>query len=594
MDAALSSAVSALQAQQNALSTVSNNLANSQTTGYKAVSTQFVSLVTQQSSNATMTGGVAAVARQDLLSNGTITGTSTTTDLAIDGKGMFAVSKGTTTTATAANTYYTRNGAFDIDADGNLYLTGTNYYLEGWETNAQGDVTDAQTLTTVNVNRSNTSATATTKYSMSAILPAEAQSQLAQISYQNTTGGTENVTMSYAQVGTTAATATSDATTTYLVSVNAPSGETIGDGTTTGAKQIVYQVTVDTSAGTSNGMISDIQTASVDGVAQTMTAVTAPATGSLTSSVDFPDITPSDGSAAVTWPTAWTAGATNTKAPTWGQLTTTMATNFTASTSINTYDSKGNPQAFSASWTASGDGTWIMTVSSPTSGGTTDGELIDTAGNKVSSYSYEVSFNTDGSLNTFTGLPTAAGGSAPLSTTGQPEILANYDNGTTASTGADAIVLDFGTSGTTTGLSEFNTGETTPEITVKSKSQNGVQTGSLTGIAVDSSGSVIATYSNGNKVPIYKIPVVTFANENGLSAKTDGVYAATTQSGDPVWQSSGQGGAGTVEGSALEASTVNTSREFSNMITAQQAYSAASKVISTDTTMFNALLQSVQ
>jgi flagellar hook protein FlgE len=95
-------------------------------------------------------------------------------------------------------------------------------------------------------------------------------------------------------------------------------------------------------------------------------------------------------------------------------------------------------------------------------------------------------------------------------------------------------------------------------------------------------------------VPIYKIPVVTFPNENGLTAKTDGVYEQSNLSGNYTLNQAGTNGAGTIDGSSLESSTVNTSVEFSNMITAQQAYSSASQVITTDKAMFTSLLQAVQ
>jgi flagellar hook protein FlgE len=95
-------------------------------------------------------------------------------------------------------------------------------------------------------------------------------------------------------------------------------------------------------------------------------------------------------------------------------------------------------------------------------------------------------------------------------------------------------------------------------------------------------------------VPIYKIPVVTFPNENGLTIKTDGVYTQSSKSGNYTLNQAGNNGAGTIEGSSLEGSTVNTSTEFSNMITAQQAYSSASQVISTDKKMFDSLIQVVQ
>jgi len=61
MDAAMNSAVSALQSQSAALSTISDNLANSQTTGYKTVSTAFESLLTTSSTSSTSTDSLLVV-----------------------------------------------------------------------------------------------------------------------------------------------------------------------------------------------------------------------------------------------------------------------------------------------------------------------------------------------------------------------------------------------------------------------------------------------------------------------------------------------------------------------------------------------------
>ena len=266
-----------------------------------------------------------------------------------------------------------------------------------------------------------------------------------------------------------------------------------------------------------------------------------------------------------------------------------------------------------------------MTVSSPTdpSGTNSTGSLYDSGGNKVSSYSYQVAFNSDGSLNSVTGLQTftendttnpptltpntnAATGTAaiaPVGTNGEPVLSATWNDGAAAQLAgtSTAIAVNLGTAGAlgtgqTNGLSQFDTGETTPSISVKSAPvQNGVQYGQLIGVSVDNaSGNVIASYDNGQKVPIYKVPVVTFPNENGLTAQTDGVYKQSSQSGSYTLNLAGTNGAGTITGQALEQSNVDTSTELSDLITAQQAYSSASQVINTDKQMFTSLIQVVQ
>jgi len=107
-------------------------------------------------------------------------------------------------------------------------------------------------------------------------------------------------------------------------------------------------------------------------------------------------------------------------------------------------------------------------------------------------------------------------------------------------------------------------------------------------------GLVDATYSNGQTIAIYQIAVATFADPNGLNAHSDGMYTSTVDSGNATLHTSGVDGAGTIYGSELESSTTDTSGQFSNMISAQQAYSAASQVITTVNKMFDTLISAMR
>lgn len=82
-------------------------------------------------------------------------------------------------------------------------------------------------------------------------------------------------------------------------------------------------------------------------------------------------------------------------------------------------------------------------------------------------------------------------------------------------------------------------------------------------------------------MPLYKVPLINFANVDGLQAESGNVYIATTASGDPVANYAGVGGVGTLSPSTLEASTTDLSTEFSNMIITQRSYSANARVITT-------------
>ena len=610
MDAAMNSAVSALQAQQAALSTVSDNLANSATTGYKSVTTQFNDLLTQQGVGISYpAGGVAATSRQNVLAQGLVQSSSSdlTTDMAITGNGMFAVSQG----LGGSQDSFTRNGAFDTDSSGNLVLSGTNYYLLGWPTDAKGAVTSANpdnlaSLQNVNINQFNSSATATTDYNMQANLPAEAQTQAYTMSYQttDTPPATENMAIAYSPLQSNV-TVNGVSTTEYQMSVTASNpNTTIADNagnTSTAGQPMIYNVYVDGS-----GNVQQVST---------------PSGGTATWPLAF---TPSDQDQSIPTSTAGFAIAADSSGTTVNLTWADLGSPFSQKTSISVYDSLGVQQSFPVTWSAAGNNDWIMTVNAPTdpSGGTSTGSLKDSSGAAVSSYSYQVSFNSDGTLNSISGLPTytesgdssgtptltpnlnadGTPATAPLGSNGEPVLSAIWDDKADPSLAgtAGAISVDLGTAGAlgtgkTDGLSQFDTGETDPAISVKATTQNGVQYGQLTGVSVDATtGNLIASYDNGQKVPIYKIPVVTFPNENGLSAQNDGVYEQSSLSGTYTLNAAGTNGAGSITGQALEQSNVSTSTEFSNMISAQQAYSAASQVIGTDKQMFTSLIQVVQ
>jgi flagellar hook protein FlgE len=91
--------------------------------------------------------------------------------------------------------------------------------------------------------------------------------------------------------------------------------------------------------------------------------------------------------------------------------------------------------------------------------------------------------------------------------------------------------------------------------------------------------------------PIYQIPIATFADANALGAHTGNAYQTTTTSGNPLINFPGVGPAGKVNAGALEASTVDLAEEFTRMIVAQRAFSAASKVITTSDQMLDELTQ---
>ncbi|MBZ5760399.1 MULTISPECIES: flagellar hook protein FlgE [Rhizobium] len=121
----MKTAVSGMNAQANRLSTVSDNIANSATTGYKSSSTSFSSLVLPTTAGTYSSGGVATSVQYAISQQGGLSYTSSTTDLAIQGEGFFVVQDA------AGTPYLTRAGDFSPDANGNL-VNAAGYSLMGY------------------------------------------------------------------------------------------------------------------------------------------------------------------------------------------------------------------------------------------------------------------------------------------------------------------------------------------------------------------------------------------------------------------------------------------------------------------------------
>jgi flagellar hook protein FlgE len=112
-------------------------------------------------------------------------------------------------------------------------------------------------------------------------------------------------------------------------------------------------------------------------------------------------------------------------------------------------------------------------------------------------------------------------------------------------------------------------------------SQNGYTSGSNTGFTIGSSGIVAATFSNGQTQNVGQLAIGTVGNEQGLVDVGSTEYQTTSASGSVSVGAAGTSGRGTIEGSSLEASNVNISAEFSDLIVAQRAFEANSKAVTT-------------
>lgn len=150
----------------------------------------------------------------------------------------------------------------------------------------------------------------------------------------------------------------------------------------------------------------------------------------------------------------------------------------------------------------------------------------------------------------------------------------------------NAIALNLGTDGTSDGITQFDSPSTLTNSNV-----NGAVFGQLSSVKINEEGVVSVVFSNGRTKDVYKLPIATFRNPNGLENRNGNAYEATTAAGSINFQVAGQGGAGKIAPSSLEGSTTDLATEFSNMILTQRAYSAASKVITTADELLDELIR---
>jgi flagellar hook protein FlgE len=115
--------------------------------------------------------------------------------------------------------------------------------------------------------------------------------------------------------------------------------------------------------------------------------------------------------------------------------------------------------------------------------------------------------------------------------------------------------------------------------------------GNITGVTVSKDGTVTAEFSNGLTQNVYKIPLATFADPDGLGQVSGNAYTATKASGAANISLASIGSAGSIQAESLEGSTVDLATEFTNLITTQRAYSASARIITTADQMLQQLEQ---
>ncbi|MFD2741399.1 flagellar hook protein FlgE [Sulfitobacter aestuarii] len=260
ISSSLNAGVAGLQANATRLSTISDNIANASTFGYKRVVTDFNSLVLSEGSGAYTAGGVRASTQRLIGEGGSLVSTSNPTDLAVRGRGMLPVASKAEFTGGSGDPqmYLTTTGSFRIDADG-LLSNESGLLLMGRPASQDGSIGSFPRDTSDGLEpiqfALNLSGDPTTSVEMSLNLPATAtiagaagDTQDLSIEYYDNLGTSQSISITF--VPTVPATGASNEWTIRL-SDSGSGGAVIGE----------YVVTFDDSRGT-GGTIASVNTVS--------------------------------------------------------------------------------------------------------------------------------------------------------------------------------------------------------------------------------------------------------------------------------------------------------------------------------------------
>jgi flagellar hook protein FlgE len=595
---ALNTAVGGLQAQSFALQNISGNIANASTTGYKGINTSFEDLIPDATTpNKQVAGGVTAFAQATITTQGTVSSTTVATNMAINGDGFFSVQQPTGISDNVPSftgvTDYTRRGDFQVNANGNL-VNGAGYYLMGVTVDAQTGNPLGNVPQVLKFQNNFIPAQATTAIQYAANLPTvpvTTASPGALTGSITAAGGLNPADFSQnPEVAGTPATPFGDATVTGAAALNqaatpgpitaattlsgtAPSDSlthpfVAGDTITVDGTVLTFvasgatgnQLNVTDTVGT---LLAKIGT--ITGVTPTIDATT----GAITLHTGVAQNLSVSSSAAgfgalgfaTTETAARTGGGTAGTGFVVGNDVATFDNESISGGAVTVYNSAGTPINIQLRWAKTDSASlgsphvdnWnLFYQTDPGATGSQVGWV--NAGQNFT-------FNSNGALSSPTGSTIAI----PGVTVGGQSL------GTLALNISSGALTQFASAGGT--------------ATVGGITQNGFAAGQLQSVAINNSGLVVGTFSNGQNIDLASVTLSHFNGTNYLKALDGGAYAATDLSGPPI-----TGASGTISGSSLEGSNTDIADEFTKLIVTQQAYSANTKVITTANDMVQSLL----
>ena len=643
----LYSGVSGLRTHQTRMDVIGNNIANVNTTAYKAKSINFSDMLyqTTQSATASNTANGTAGTNPRQIGLGVKTGsinTSITTegasqstgnpfDLKLTGEAFFIVSDG-------KNQYFTRDGSFNVDAAGYLCMGSTGYTVQGWtktdaETGAivQDSVKPIQVMSEEN----NTYPAAyTTKATISGIIDANDDNlltdngRLMNVQTLDNRGYEYNLKFGIKPV-TSTVTSTKNVTNTeklYQLPKSIKLVDTSevsffkADGTEIKQSSIPStlldalektargQVTLDglpkrttvtiDSAFLSSNNITDLGSASTlmgatitidfSGGTGFMAYSGAGGTGNEMGLVDVPDTALS--SFYGTLPTTVGSTADLTTQVANGVLMLEKTYTDGTDTKYEFYDTATRAQITvdysDISKLLATDASPVVQAQYTTTEDTTTTEALD------GQYTIELIGMTDseGRDVALTNLGDNTKFNLVYDTGNGKFKYVGSDGNTSFTLNLSALGSEF--SNITFDMTNTSNVDNGGKSNIEGLRDDGRKVGTLTGVAIGTDGVITANYTNGMSKSIAQIAVATFANAMGLQNEGDNLYSETANSGEfnGVGVDIKASGTGYMTTGVLEMSNVDLSQQFTDMITTQRGFQANSRIITTSDTLLEELV----
>ena len=521
--------LSGLDAADKNLQVIGNNVANSNTVGFKASTAQFADVY----ANALGAGGgaqigigtsVAAVTEQ--FAQGNITTTNNPLDLAINGQGFFRVATGNAIT-------YTRDGEFQLDKNGYI-VNALGQNLTGYSA-ANGVVTPGA-LANMQISSAilPPSATTTTTVGVNLAVNPSPQVTAAFNPADSTTYNFSIPETLYDSLG--------QSHTAALYFVNASPNNwyvyTNVDGQTANSTTQTSNLQLQQALSNAAAAAAQVEGASTSQISSIQSAVTTAAAAA--------GATPSSIQAAASG-AAITSGLSSANAGIIGTIEYTIAT------------AAQSPGATSASISSAASGAAV-------SAGMTSAQALTIQGsvaivpNAGAASPKNLQFTTGGSI---------------VSSTASGSVSVNLNNGAAPLTIAEnfAPTTQYGGS--------FGTNSLT---------QDGFATGQFSNFSIDKSGIVTGSYSNGKTQILGQVALANFTNVNGLEDLGNNQYSDTLASGAALIGPPGTASLGVLQSSSVEGSNVNLTAELVNLISAQRTYQANAQSIKAEDTVLQTIV----